>query len=474
MNSIIHTAEQFFLFYFIGLYMGYMSLNFLSIFAIRRFMQTQKYASVSNTNTGLELPVTLIAPAYNEAETVVDSVYALLQLTYPKYEVLIVNDGSTDNTLDILKKEFDLVEYPEAYRNRIDTEKINMIYVSKKRRNLRVIDKQNGGKADSLNAAINISRYPLFCAVDADSLLQPDSLERVVQAFIEYPETVAAGGTVRIVNGCTISKGFVQKVGIPKNLLARLQVAEYLRAFLFGRLGWEPLNALLIISGAFGLFHKETVISVGGYKTDMIGEDMELIVRLHRIMRKNKKKYRISYVPDPICWTEAPEDLKTLKLQRIRWQRGLTESLTSNISLMFSRNGGVVGWVAMPFMFFFECLGPFIELFGYITISLGFFFGYLSWENTLFFFVVALGFGVMLSSIAVLLEEMSFHIYPSGRYIFILLFVAIIENFGYRQLNSLWRIIAMYQWLTGEKANWGEMKRNASWKTSITSDNTEK
>jgi len=341
---------------------------------------------------------------------------------------------------------------------------VNMVYVSKSHRNLRVIDKNNGGKADSLNAGINIARYPLFCAVDADSLLQTDSLERVVQAFIEYPETVAAGGTVRIVNGCTIEKGFVTGIGMPKNLLAQFQVAEYLRAFLFGRLGWSPLNALLIISGAFGLFHKETVVSVGGYRTDMIGEDMELIVRLHRVMRERKRKYRISYVPDPICWTEAPEDLKTLRVQRIRWQRGLTESLLSNMSLLFNKNGGAVGWLAMPYMLFFEWMGPFIELIGLIMVSTGFYMGYLSWESTSLFFVVALGFGVMLSSVAVLLEEMSFHVYPNGRYVFILFFIAIIENFGYRQLNSVWRITAMYQWMTGKKASWGEMKRNASWK----------
>jgi len=271
------------------------------------------------------------------------------------------------------------------------------------------------------------------------------------------------GGTVRIANGCSVRNSFLVKAGLPTNLLALFQVAEYLRGFLFGRLGWSPLNALLIISGAFGVFHKETVISAGGYSIDSIGEDMELIVRLHRLLRARNVPYKISFVPDPICWTEAPEDLKTLRNQRIRWQRGLSESLAKNISLLFGKNSGAVGWLAMPFMLVFEWFGPIIELLGISLVIIGYFTGYLSAEVTLIFFTVAIGFGVLLSVVAVLLEEMSFHIYPKLRYIFILLLVAIVENFGYRQLNSVWRLIATYQWARGHKASWGEMKRPASW-----------
>ena len=221
----------------------------------------------------------------------------------------------------------------------------------------------------------------------------------------------------------------------------------------------KSLNALLIISGAFGLFHKETVVSVGGYLTDTIGEDMELIVRLHKIMRKQKREYKITFVPDPICWTEAPEDLATLKNQRIRWQRGLSESLIKNIDLLFARNSGFVGWLAMPYMLFFEWAGPFIELTGFVMVAVGFFSGYLSWEVSSVFLLVAIAFGMLLSSVAVLLEEMSFKIYPNFAYVFVLLFMALIENFGYRQLNSYWRIVAMFQWMRGKKAAWGEMKR---------------
>lgn len=425
-------------------------------------MDHHSVSNLPSIYTGLEMPISLLVPAYNESITIVDSILALLQLNYPDFEIIIINDGSTDNTLEVLKESLDLKLFPESYYFRLPTKKIKQIYISKKYRNIRVIDKENGGKADSLNAGINASRSPLFCAVDADSILQTNSLDRIVQPFLEDPRTVAAGGSVRIANGCHIEKGFVTKADLPKNLLALFQVGEYLRAFLFGRLGWSPLNALLIVSGAFGLFHKETVVSVGGYKRNTIGEDMELIVRMHRLLRKRKKSYRIQFVPDPICWTEAPEDLKTLKNQRIRWQRGLSESLLSNLGLMFNRNGGIVGWVAMPYMLFFEWLGPIIELVGLISVALGFYLGYISFEVALIFFTIAIGFGMLLSIIAVLLEEMSFHIYTSPTYIFKLFACALIENFGYRQLSSFWRMTAMFHIFTGKQSSWGKMKRKGT------------
>jgi len=456
-------SQWFFTIYFIALHMCYLALNAIAIVNIRKYMEQHSVNNLPNIYTGLETPISLLVPAFNEELSIIDSVQALLQLNYPDYEIIVINDGSTDNTLQVLIDHFDLKVFPEAEYSRLKTKQIKRIYVSKKYSNIRVIDKLNGGKADSLNAGINIARSPLFCAVDADSILQTNSLDRIVQPFIEDPTTIAAGGTVRIANGCEINKGFVTKANLPHNPLALMQVAEYLRAFLFGRLGWSPMNAILIISGAFGLFRKEAVIHVGGYKTDTIGEDMELIVRMHRIFKRDKKPYRITFVPDPICWTEAPEDLKTLKNQRIRWQRGLSESLMSNLGLMFNRNGGVVGWAAMPYMLFFELLGPLIELFGIITVALGFYFDYISPGIALLFFTIAFGFGMLLSVVAVLLEEMSFHIYSNPMYVVKLFFASIIENFGYRQLNSYWRMIAMYQVITKKKAKWGNMTRNASW-----------
>jgi cellulose synthase/poly-beta-1,6-N-acetylglucosamine synthase-like glycosyltransferase len=386
----------------------------------------------------------------------------MLQLTYSEYELLVVNDGSKDDTLAVLKREFGLLPFPEAYRRQIPTKEIKAIYRSTKFPNLRVIDKFNGGKADSLNAGINAARYPLFCGVDADSILQRDSLERVNQPFLRDPTMVATGGTIRVANGCEVRGGFLTKVGLPRNPWALFQVVEYLRAFLFGRLGWSAVNGMLIISGAFGVFRKDAVVSVGGYRPDTIGEDMELIVRLHRLLRARRQPYRIEFVPDPVCWTEAPEDFKTLKNQRIRWQRGLAESLNANWGLMFSRNGGVPGWLAFPFMLLFEWLGPVVEVGGYLFMIVAFIAGGISWQAFATFMFVAIGLGILLSASGLLLEEMSFHIYPRGKQLLALGVVVLVENLGYRQLNTWWRLIGLYRWATQKEASWGALKRKGS------------
>ena len=461
--NIFQWFELLFILYFLFLHVWYILLNTIASVTISRYVKVHDMDMLPQKLADISIPVSVLVPAYNEGITIVSSIRAVLQLEYDGYEVVVINDGSSDDTLECLINEFDLVAFPEAYRVRLKTAKIVSIYRSKKYPNLRVIDKENGGKADALNAGINVSRYPLYCGVDADSVLQADSLNRIVQPFLENPRTVASGGTVRIANGCEVKQGYLVKAGLPKNILALFQVVEYLRAFLFGRLGWSPLNALLIISGAFGVFHKETVIAVGGYRSDTIGEDMELIVRMHRKLRQQGKPYRIYFVPDPICWTEAPEDLKTLANQRVRWQRGLAESLTKNMSLMFHPKGGAVGWMAFPFMFLFEFLGPLIEATGYIFFIVGLAVGYVSTEGSLAFFILAVGFGILVSVIALMLEELSYRVYPKPTTILVLFCMAILENFGYRQLNTWWRLKGWFMWALGKKQNWGTMKRNASW-----------
>ena len=340
---------------------------------------------------------------------------------------------------------------------------VQAIYRSRRYANLRVIDKANGGKADALNAGINAARHGLFCGVDADSILQRDSLLRVVQPFLEDERTVAAGGTVRIANGSEVRGGFLIRAGLPSNWLARFQIVEYLRAFLFGRLGWSPMNAVLIISGAFGLFDKERVMAVGGYRTDTVGEDMELVVRLHRYHREKRIPYRIRYLPDPICWTECPEDLGTLGRQRSRWQRGLAESLGRHARLAFSLRGGTPGWLAWPFMALFEWLGPLIELVGYGFMIGGFIFGVVSYTALTAFLLVAIGMGILLSVNGLLLETLSFRVYERRRDMLRLFLMAVLENFGYRQLNTLWRCRGLWQWFSRRKHQWGAMRRSGQW-----------
>jgi cellulose synthase/poly-beta-1,6-N-acetylglucosamine synthase-like glycosyltransferase len=445
--------------YFILLNAGYLALNFLSIFALHRNKQDKLLEDLPQVFSGLEPGISILVPAYNEEATITASIRSMFQLTYSDFEVIVINDGSKDNTLEVLKREFALLPFPDAPRQGLATKPIRCVYRSIDYPNLRVLDKENGGKADALNAGINAARHPLFCGVDADSILARDSLQRVVKPFLNDPDTVATGGTVRVANGCEVTDGFLTKVGLPTNMWALFQVVEYLRAFLFGRLGWSQINAMLIISGAFGLFKTKVVIDAGGYRNNTIGEDMELIVRIHRLLRQQGTPYRITFVPEPVCWTEAPEDLKTLKNQRIRWQRGLSESLSSNWGLMFSRNGGPPGWVAFPFMILFEWLGPVVELGGYIFMLYAYLFGLISWQAFTVFLFMAIGLGILLSASGLLLEEISFHIYPKFSQLALLVLVVVLENFGYRQLNTWWRLVGLYRWARQQESSWGEMKR---------------
>ena len=464
-DTLIGLLSWVFLLYFIGLNAGYMGLNLISVFALSRYMPERELEWTGQVQTGLEPPITVLVPAYNEETTIVASVLSLLQLDYPEFEVVVINDGSKDTTIDVLIDEFELVAVPEPYRMQIPSAPVRNIYYSKVHPNLRVVDKENGGKADALNTGINTSRYPLFCAIDADSVMQRDSLTLVVRPFLKDSRTVATGGTVRIANGCKVTNGFLVETGLPKNILSLFQIVEYLRAFLFGRMGWSPMNALLIISGAFGLFSKETVISVGGYRVGTIGEDAELVVRIHRILRERGQDYRIVYVPDPVCWTEGPEDLKTLKSQRVRWQRGLADTLLLNIELMFNRRGGAAGWIAFPFMFLFEWIGPLIETTGYVFFIVCFLLDLVSFDAMMTFMLLAIGLGMLLSVTSLLLEEVFFTFYKKPGQLALLFLAVILENLGFRQLNAYWRLLGLIQWARGQEGAWGDMKRTAKWQS---------
>jgi cellulose synthase/poly-beta-1,6-N-acetylglucosamine synthase-like glycosyltransferase len=456
------TAVQWgFLGYFIVLNVFYVGLAFVAMYRLRRYMGG--VAAAERVYTHLQMPVSLVVPAYNEEGSITTSVRALLQLRYQHFEIIVVNDGSKDGTLAALVREFQLTPFPEAYQVRIKTQPVRGIYRSLKYPNLRVIDKENGGKADACNAGLNTARHPIFYCGDADSVLEVASLEHVVRPFLEDPHTVACGGTVRIVNGCRVRGGVIEKVGLPKNPLALVQVVEYLRAFLGGRLGWSAVNGLLIVSGAFGVFHRETVVAAGGFRADVIGEDMELVVRLHRHLAARGERYRVSYIPDPVCWTEAPEDLATLAKQRRRWQRGLAESLWENRSLCFAKGSGTAGWIAYPFFVLFELLSPLVEVGGLLVMATAFALGMMTGMGFLAFVAAAFALGVMLSTTALLLEELSFHTYPKARHLLVLFLVSILENLGDRQLTSWWRLQALWGWVRGQRMQWGAMMRNASW-----------
>jgi cellulose synthase/poly-beta-1,6-N-acetylglucosamine synthase-like glycosyltransferase len=404
-------------------------------------------------------PVSVLAPAFNEEANVVENVRSLLMLDYPLYEVILINDGSRDRTLGRLVDAFDLRRSARSFEYAMRCKPVRGVYESPTYPNLVVVDKENGGKADALNAGLNISLYPIFCAIDADSILEPNALLRLVRPFVDAPGvTIAAGGVVRVANGCDIHGGRVHRIRLARRLLPLIQVVEYLRAFLFGRMGWSSGNTLLVISGAFGLFEKRAAMQAGGYATDTVGEDMELVVRMHRQRRDQGKPYRIGFVPDPICWTEVPESFRVLRRQRTRWQRGLIDTLWRHRAMIGRPRYGTVGMVALPGFLVFEMLSPLVELSGYLLLPVLWLLGMLSPSAAGTFFVLAILYTVLISVLAVLLEDIAFRRYPSLRDLTLLVVAALLENFGYRQLTVWWRVQAFWEYLRGD-LSWGAMER---------------
>ncbi len=408
--------------------------------------------------------ISVIAPAYNEEATIEQSLRSLLLLNYPRFEVVVVNDGSKDKTIETMVAAFGLMRAPVVYQQPLDTQPVRAFYRSLDNPDLVVIDKANGGKADAINAGINAARYPLVCVIDADSILEPEALMRASLPFVENPNTLATGGIIRIVNGCTVEAGRVTKIDLPDSWLARFQVVEYLRAFLSGRVFMSTANALLIISGAFGLFRRDAVIEVGGFRHDTIGEDMEIVARLHRRWRDTNRPYRVVFQPDPVCWTEAPETLKILASQRNRWQRGTCQVLSYHMAMMGNPKYGSVGWFAMPYFLIFEAAGPLIEVSGYLVTLVAVMFGLLDIVFAQLLFLAAVVFGAMISMTSVLLEEMSFRRYPKVRHLLWLAAIGVLENFGYRQLTTYWRLKGVIDFLR-KKQGWGVMTRKGFAKT---------
>lgn len=404
-------------------------------------------------------PVSILVPAFNEEATIVDSVRALRFLEYSQYEVIVIDDGSTDATFDQLRRAFCLEPDATPIRRQLATSEVIDVHVSRGWSSLRVIRKENGGKADALNAGINVARYPIFCAVDADAILEKDALLRVVKPFMEHPaETVAAAGIVRVLNGCTVTASAVECVHAPRRLLPLVQSVEYLRAFLAGRTAWSRLGALFIISGAFGVFRKAAVVETGGFRTDTVGEDMDLVLRLHQTMRWGRRPYRMVFVPDPVVWTQVPERVQDLRRQRNRWQRGLLECLVHCRGMLFRPRYGVLGCCALPYNWLFEVLGPFVETAGYIAVVAGAATGILDLRYLALFFLLSVGCGMALSVSAILLEETRLHRYRSSGDVARLLFAALVENFGYRQLTAIWRLRATFDYLRGA-GGWGHIQR---------------
>src|SRR4051812_29604845 len=462
--ATVHAAlawySGFVLLFFFSINSYYLALTIAGFSrTLRVFREVRRPDQRRLLRSPLTPPVSVLAPAFNEEANVVENVRSLLMLDYPLFEVILINDGSRDRTLDCLIAAFELKPSARSFEYSVSCKPIRGVYESGAYPNLVVVDKVNAGKADALNSGLNLALYPLFCAIDADSILEPDALLRLVRPFLEAPGvTIAAGGVIRVANGCDIRGGRVRQVQLVRRVLPLIQIVEYLRAFLFGRMGWSTGNSLLVISGAFGLFDKRTAVQAGGYATDTVGEDMELVVRMHRYLRDRKQRYHIGFVPDPICWTEVPETLRVLRRQRTRWQRGLIDTLWRHRGMMGRPRYGMVGLVALPGFAMFEMLSPLIELSSYLLVPVLLVLGYVDFSYAVPFLAVSILYSILISITAVLLEDLAFRRYPRFRDLAFLISAAVLEHLGYRQLTVWWRVRAFWEFFRGD-LSWGAMER---------------
>ncbi len=463
-KAIALFVETFIFYYAISIFSAYLILAMVSAFVLRKYYLLSKITENNEVFSSSFVPfISILAPAYNESLNIVENIKALLALYYTNYEVIIINDGSRDDTLEQVIRAFDMEKVPFVVDQKIPCAEIKGIYRSGKKalNNLLVIDKLNGGKADALNAGLNIANGEYFIAIDVDSIIDPYALQKMVKPFMEATNTpvIATGGVIRIANSCEIRDGHLVNVKLPHQLIPLFQVLEYNRAFLMGRLAWSRLNGLLLISGALGLFDKEIVIACGGYYRHTVGEDMELVVRIRRYMADHKKKYRVEYIPDPLCWTEAPTNLKVFTRQRNRWTRGTIETLFSHWSLFLNVRYGLMGLISHPFWVFFEWLAPIIELIGIVYFIIVAVLGSPNWP---FFFIMlsfVYFFSVAFTSYAILFDHLAFFKYTKKGMVLKQLFAALLEPFVYHPVVLYSALKGNYDYFILRKKSWGSMTR---------------
>jgi len=405
-------------------------------------------------------PITIIVPAHNEEASIRVAIRNLLELDYPELEIIVVNDGSEDRTLEELREEFCLRRVRAVYIPVTKSAPVRGLYRSDVDSRLVVVDKQSAGsKADAVNAGLNAATSPYVCIVDADSVLERDALLRIMVPVLEDPKrVVAVGGIVRVLNGSELENGQLQRVRLPRKSLEAIQVVEYLRAFLIGREAWAQGNMLMIIAGAFGLFRTDLVRGIGGYRANSMGEALDLVARLHRHLREKAVDYEIRFVPDPMCWTEAPSDLRSLGRQRARWQKGLLDVLWPNRDMLFRPRYGRIGCFALPYLWLFELFAPVMETVGIMTIILAASLGVLSREFFLQFLIFGYAFATVISMGSVLQEEITYKRYNDWKDVVRLVSYCFLEHFPYRQMHMLWRLQGLWQYLRGDH-EWKQLKR---------------
>lgn len=466
LNSVTFTwyVETFIFWYGIVIMSSYVLLAFFSILAILTHLRDIKSINYEQIlKSSIAPKVSVIAPAYNESASIVDNIRSLLSIRYNNFDIIIVNDGSTDDSLQKMIDTYSLVPSETIKYSNIAHQEVKNIYKSSNPayHNLLVIDKENGGKADSLNAGINYSDATYIANIDVDCIIEEDALLRMVEPFLQEVDTkiIATGGTIRIANNCEVRHGRITKVRLADKWLPTFQTLEYIRAFLLGRMAWSKLNGLLIISGAFGLFDKKIVVDCGGYNHETVGEDMELVVRMRRYMTDKKQKYRVHYIPEPLCWTESPETIKVFSRQRNRWTRGNAETLLAHKKLFFNPKYGVLGVASYPFWLFFEWFAPIIEFTGIIYFLVLTYMGWVNWEYFLLLLLMVYTFAVALSWFSLLMEEITFRQYKGTKSLLKLLFAAMLEPLVYHPIGTWAAIRGNWDKFILRKSVWGKQVR---------------
>jgi len=465
--NITDAIFQFFstgiLIYSVSLLVFYLLIVIYSIAEIKLYIRKSSFTDYNLLASSVYAPsVSLLAPAYNEAANIIENVRSLLAVHYNNIELIVINDGSKDDSLQKLIEAYDLVKIPFLVNEKIKTKPIRGIYKSRNSlyHKLIVVDKVNGGKADALNTGINVASNKYLVCIDVDCILEQDAMLKLIKPFLEESNkrVIATGGVIRIANSCEVVNGKLVKVQLPKQLLPRMQTLEYIRAFLLGRMAWSRMNGLLIISGAFGAFDREIAIKAGGYDHATVGEDMELIVRMRRYMHENKIPYKVSFIPDPLCWTEAPATYKILGRQRNRWTRGTIETLQIHKKMFFNRRFGILGILSYPYWFFYELLAPLIEFFGFVFLTIFAMAGYISWPFFLLLLAFILSFGFLYSVFAILIEVLTFNQYKRRTDILKLILMAFAEPVFFHPF-VVWSAVRGNLDFIRKKKSWGEMTR---------------
>jgi cellulose synthase/poly-beta-1,6-N-acetylglucosamine synthase-like glycosyltransferase len=404
--------------------------------------------------------ISVVVPAYNEEDIVVTTASALLEQDYAPLEVVVVDDGSTDATFERLHAAFDLVELPVGSGLPLQAAPLRSLHMSRHALGLRVVRKANGGRADALNVGLGVARHELVAVTDADSLLEPDALIRALRPFEEHPdECLAVGGSIRVANRSRISHGHLDLPRIGRGVEA-MQMLEYVRGFLGTRIAWSRLNGLAIVSGAFGLFRRETLIGLGGFQSGSLGEDMELTLRLHHRLRPGWLDARIVFAADAICWTQAPSTLSGLRGQRIRWQVGLLETVRAHAAMLGRRRYGATGILTMPYLALFEAIAPIFELGGYAISIILLIIEPSAWPWVASMLLVTVLFGQVQTMMALLVQETAFHGY-SRRDLTRLIGWSLFECLWYHPLLAVWRTGGTVRLLIGRRPGWGEIPRQS-------------